>query len=79
MSDVPVTFRHAESGARAPSHDLAHHAERERRAAEREGQERLNWLIEGFAIWAVLFSIPVVAWMRQKRQRTLGKNEPLPS
>ena len=48
-------------------------------AAEREGQESLNWFIDyGFAIWAVLFSVPTVAWMRQRR-RTLVKNEPLPS
>jgi len=48
-------------------------------AAEREGQERLSWFIDGFAIWAVLFSISVMAWMRQKRRRTLVKSEPLPS
>lgn len=48
-------------------------------AAEREGQERLGWFIDGFAIWTVLFSLPVVAWLRQKRQQTLVKNELLPS
>ena len=48
-------------------------------AAEREGQERLSWFIDGLALWAVLFSIPVMAWLRQRRRRTLAKNEPLPS
>jgi hypothetical protein len=49
-------------------------------AAKRAGQESVNWFIDyGFAIWAVLFSIPVLAWMRQKKRRTLVRNEPLPS
>jgi hypothetical protein len=48
-------------------------------AAEREGQERLSWFIDGFAIWAVLFSIPVVAWMRQTKRGLSLKNQPLPS
>lgn len=48
-------------------------------AAEREGQERLSWFIDGFAIWAVLFSIPVVAWIVQKRQRASVNNEISPS
>jgi len=29
--------------------------------AVREGQERLSWFIDGFAIWAVLSSIPAAA------------------
>jgi len=48
-------------------------------AAEREGQERLSWFIDGFAIWTVLFSTPVVAWMRQKKPGLPSKGEPLPS
>ena len=35
-------------------------------AAEREGQEQLSWFIEGFALWAVLFAIPFVAWLLQR-------------
>ena len=46
--------------------------------AEREGQERLSWFIDGFAIWAVLFSIPVVAWIRQKKQGMLVEEQPFP-
>jgi hypothetical protein len=48
-------------------------------AAEREGQERLGWFIDGLALWAVLFSIPVVAWMRQKNRGIPLENEPPPS
>ncbi len=33
-------------------------------AAERQGQ--LTWSIEGLALWAVLFAIPFVAWLRQR-------------
>ena len=39
-------------------------------AAEREGQELLSWLIEGFALWAVLFAIPFVAWMLRRKRGT---------
>src|SRR6266852_4635992 len=35
-------------------------------AAERQGQERLTWSIEGLALWAVLFAVPFVAWLRQR-------------
>jgi hypothetical protein len=48
-------------------------------AAEREGQERLNWFIDGFVIWAVLFSIPAVAWIHQKKQGTVVKSQLLSS
>lgn len=48
-------------------------------AAEREGQERLSWFIDGFAMWTVLFFIPIAGWFRQKKQQTLVQNEPLPS
>ena len=49
-------------------------------AAEREGQEFLSWLIEGFALWAVLFAIPFVAWMLQRKRGTaLVRDEVLPS
>jgi hypothetical protein len=48
-------------------------------AAEREGQERLGWFIDGFALWAALFCIPVMAWIGQKRHRTFAEDEPLPS
>ena len=48
-------------------------------AADREGQEMLSWFIDGLAIWAVLFSIPVVAWMLQKKRETFVKNELLSS
>lgn len=37
-----------------------------------------SWFIDGLAIWAVLFSIPVAAWLRQKKRRTWNE-EPLPS
>lgn len=37
-------------------------------ATERNGQERLSWFIDGLAIWAVLFSIPAVAWLQKKRR-----------
>jgi hypothetical protein len=44
--------------------------------AEREGQELLSWFIEGFALWAVLFAIPFVAWMlRRKRGTVVVKDE----
>jgi hypothetical protein len=48
-------------------------------AAERESQERLSWFIDGFAIWAVLFSIPAMAWIRQKKRRIFVANDLLPS
>jgi len=35
-------------------------------AAERQGQDQLNWSIEGLALWALLFAIPFVAWLKQK-------------
>jgi len=47
--------------------------------AEREGQETLGWFIDGFALWAVLFCTPAMAWIWQKRRRTLVSNEPVPS
>ena len=44
-------------------------------AADREGQERLSWFIDGFALWAVLFAIPFAAWVRwrKRRVRLLGE------
>jgi hypothetical protein len=49
-------------------------------ATEREGQEFLSWLTEGFALWAVLFAIPFVAWMlRRKRGTPLVRDGALPS
>lgn len=49
-------------------------------AAEREGQELLNWFIDGFALWGVLFAIPFAAWLlRRKRQAGLLREEVLPS
>ena len=49
-------------------------------AAEREGQELLSWFIEGFALWAVLFATPFVAWMlRRKRETPLVRDGVLPS
>lgn len=49
-------------------------------AAERESQELLSWFIEGFALWAVLFAIPFVAWMlRRKRETPLVRDGALPS
>jgi hypothetical protein len=50
-------------------------------AVEREGQGLLSWFIEGFALWAVLFAIPFVAWMlrRRKRETPLVRGEVLPS
>jgi len=35
-------------------------------ASERQGQDRLNWAIEGLALWTILFAIPFVAWLRHK-------------
>lgn len=40
--------------------------------------ERSLETIDGLAIWAVLFSIPIAAWLRQNKRRTLN-DEPLPS
>jgi hypothetical protein len=37
--------------------------------AERQGQDRLAWSIEGLALWAVLFGILFVAWLRQRGRR----------
>jgi hypothetical protein len=49
-------------------------------ASEREGQELLSWFIEGFALWAVLFAIPFVAWLLQRKRGTpLVRDESLPS
>lgn len=49
-------------------------------ATEREGQEFLSWLIEGFALWAVLFAVPFVAWiLRRKRDTPLIRDEAHPS
>lgn len=39
-------------------------------ADERQGQDLLNWMIQGLALWAVLFAVPFVAWIRQKFGRT---------
>jgi hypothetical protein len=39
-------------------------------AAERQGQDLLGWAIEGLALWAILFSIPFVAWIKQRSKRT---------
>jgi len=45
-------------------------------ATEREGQELLSWFIEGFALWALLFAIPFVAWtIRRKRETHLVRDE----
>lgn len=40
--------------------------------------ERSLGTIDGLAIWVVLFSIPIAAWLRQNKRQAL-KDEPLPS
>lgn len=40
--------------------------------------ERSLETIDSLAIWVVLFSIPIAAWLRQNKQQTLN-DEPLPS
>ena len=34
-------------------------------AADRQSVDTTEWLMVGFALWTVLFGIPVVAWLRQ--------------
>jgi len=34
--------------------------------AERQDQDLLQWFIEGFALWAALFTVPFFAWIRQR-------------
>jgi hypothetical protein len=36
---------------------------------ERAGQLLLTWYIYGFALWALLMTIPVVAWTKQRALR----------
>ena len=48
--------------------------------AEREVQEPGNWIIDGLALWALLFAIPFAAWMLQRRRQTrLLSDEVIPS
>jgi len=42
-------------------------------AAERQGQARLGWSIQGLALWTLLFAIPSVAWLIQRRKAVWGR------
>lgn len=33
---------------------------------ERLGQDQINWFITGFAVWTVLFAVPLVGWLLQR-------------
>ncbi len=37
-------------------------------AAERQDQEFLPWFVAGFVVWAILFAVPFVAWLRQRKR-----------
>ncbi|MFP5234688.1 MAG: hypothetical protein ACLGSD_02200 [Acidobacteriota bacterium] len=39
-------------------------------ASDRAESADLYWLIDGFAMWAVLIAIPAAAWLNQRRKRT---------
>ena len=37
-------------------------------AAERQGQELLPWFVSGFAVWAILFTLSPLAWLKQRKR-----------